>query len=31
MKLDVKAFAIQAKGLEAKAAFAEALKPGFGF
>ena len=31
MKLDVKAFAIQEKGLEAKTAFAEALKPGFGF
>jgi len=31
MVLDVKAFAIQAKGLEPKAAFAEALKPGFGF
>ena len=31
MKLDVKAFAIQTKGLEEKEAFAEALKPGFGF
>ncbi len=31
MKLDVKAFAIQAKGLAEKEAFAEALKPGFGF
>jgi len=31
MVLDVKAFAIQAKGLEPADAFAEALKPGFGF
>lgn len=31
MVLDVKAFAIQAKGLEPQEAFAEALKPGFGF
>lgn len=31
MTLDVKAFAIQAKGLEAKDAFAEVLAPGFGF
>ena len=31
MVLDVKAFAIQAKGLEAKDAFAEVLAPGFGF
>ena len=31
MALDVKAFAIQAKGLEPATAFAEALKPGFGF
>ena len=31
MVLDVKAFAIQAKGLAPQEAFAEALKPGFGF